>query len=116
MTEVKIYRQDVNSSNDYFYVGTIPQTSPATTTFTDTLANGSLGSQLEEGSLDQVNYSYFVTYYRSSEGYESRPTSQSVNVPITNDNRRIILNDLPTRDDIPDGNPDNLTQYGSTEM
>ncbi len=91
LTHKRIYRTD--AAGDFKLVATIPA---GDTTYTDNTTNASLGVELNDKSLDTVNYSYFVSYYNSSSGFESRPTSQSNNIAISSDNRRIQLDNLPT--------------------
>ncbi|NOY42863.1 MAG: flagellar hook-basal body complex protein [Planctomycetes bacterium] len=91
LDETRIYRQ--NGSGDYQLVDTIAS---SLTAYTDNIPDGSLGSVLDESSIDTVNYSYFTTFYNSSNGFESRPTSQTVSVPVTETNRRIQIQNLPT--------------------
>ncbi len=89
LDETRIYRQ--NGSGDYQLVDTI---SSSVTTYTDNIPDSSLGSVLDESAVDTVNYSYFTTFYNSSNGFESRPTSQTVSVPVTEANRRIQIQNL----------------------
>jgi flagellar hook protein FlgE len=61
-------------------------------TFTDNVAAGS--GALPE-TLEQGNYSYYITFYDSTDGSESRPTSLIGPQSITVDGRRIELRNLP---------------------
>ena len=101
-----IYRQ-LDGTGDFEFVKSISSSVSSTT---DTAPASSLGAALNEDSLDQVNYSYFVTYYNSSNGFESRPTAQTISVPITEVNRRIQLDDLPTTADLPTDNPSGFNE------
>ena len=47
----------------------------ATSSFTDSKSDSQLGATLNGNSLSAGNYSYYVTYYNSSTGLESRPTA-----------------------------------------
>lgn len=62
-------------------------------TFTDNVA---AGTGTIPTTLAQGNYSYYVTFYNSSDGTESRPTALIGPQPTTVDGRRIMLNNLPT--------------------
>jgi flagellar hook protein FlgE len=66
------------------------------TTYVDTAADGTLGAVLNDDSLDEANYNYFVTF--SAPGIESRPTNQSATVSVSINNRRIRLENLPQPD------------------
>lgn len=89
----RIYRTDSSGSGAYQFVGNIGDA--ATTTFQDTLADASLGATLNENSLDPGNYSYYVTFFNSTSGLESRPTAQIGPVPITVTDRRIRIENIP---------------------
>ncbi len=91
LTQTRIYRQ--NGTGSYQLVDTIAS---SVSTYTDTTADGSLGATLDESSVGQANYSYFATFYNTGTGAESRPTAQSISVPInTGGNQRIQLDSLP---------------------
>ena len=53
------------------------------------------GATLDEGALDQGNYSYYVTYYNSSNNNESRPTSEIGALSVNEVNQRIRIDDIP---------------------
>ena len=75
-------------------------------TYTDTATQASIASNasLDTNSLDKTSYTYFVTFGSSvNPTLESRSTAQSATVTISNDNRRIRLDNLPQ---IPPGNTD----------
>jgi flagellar hook protein FlgE len=82
-----IYRAD--ASGEYLRIAT----SIGYDAFTDNVAAGV--EELPE-TLEQGNYSYYVTFYNSSDGSESRPTALIGPQPVTIDGRRIELNNLPT--------------------
>ena len=65
---MNIYRT-TNGGTDYFFVGQVPN---GTATFTDGTADGGLGAQLVEDSLDG-SYNYYITYFRAG-SEESRPS------------------------------------------
>ncbi len=89
----QIYRTDSSGSGAYQLVGNIGDA--ATTTFQDTLADASLGATLNEDALDPGNYSYYVTFFNSASGLESRPSAQIGPVPITVTDRRVRIEDIP---------------------
>jgi flagellar hook protein FlgE len=74
----------------YELVATLDAT---TADVTDSAAAG--GAVLDDRSLDQTNYSYYVTFYSSSTGLESRPTNRIGAFPVSDVNRRIRIEDLP---------------------
>jgi flagellar hook protein FlgE len=71
-------------------VGTLDAT---TANIPDNTAVG--GAALDDDSLDQTNYSYYVTFYHTSTGLESRPTGQIGSVPVSDVNRRIRIDNIP---------------------
>lgn len=87
-TLVNIYRT-TNGGSTYFLAGQVPA---GTASYTDTAADGALGTQLDATTLNG-SYSYYVTFYKTT-GEESRPSplSNSVNV-IDN---RVHLTGLPS--------------------
>jgi flagellar hook protein FlgE len=63
-------------------------------THTDNQAAGTTAladTQLGSGG----NYTYFVTFYDSTNDIESRPAPQTSSIPITGSDRRILLDNLP---------------------
>lgn len=75
-------------------------------TYTDTATQASIASNapLDTNSLDKTSYTYFVTFGSvANPTLESRSTAQSTTVTISNDNRRVRLDNLPM---IPAGNTD----------
>lgn len=89
----RLYRIDTTVSGDTYKL--VAELSQATTTYTDTTATASLGAELDEQNLDEpTSYNYFITF--AGPGIESRPTSvESTTIPITLNNRRIRLEDIP---------------------
>jgi flagellar hook protein FlgE len=88
-TQLRIYR---DSGSGYQEIDTI---AAGTATYTDTAATG--GATLDESGLESNSYSYYVTFYDTSSGRESRPSTQFG--PITADefnSPRIRLNGFPT--------------------
>ncbi len=73
-TTINVYRTDGSGSGNFYQVGSVPSTS---TSFNDTMSDATLTSQpqLNSDSLAAGNYSYYVTYYNSASGVESRPNS-----------------------------------------
>jgi flagellar hook protein FlgE len=53
------------------------------------------GAALDDDSLDQTNYSYYVTFYSTSTGLESRPTGQIGSLAVSDVNRRIRIDNIP---------------------
>jgi flagellar hook protein FlgE len=90
----RIYRLNQDDpSPQYELVAEIPQ---AQATYTDTAADASLGAALNEDTLDQTSYNYFVTF--TGPGIESRPTNESATIAISTNDRRIRLENLPQPD------------------
>ena len=108
LTAKRIYRTD--SSGDYRLVAEIPN---AQTTYTDNTTNAALGAVLDEDALDLANLNYFITFYNSSSGFESRPTSQTISVNISDPNRRIRLENLPSTSS---GDFDSIRIYRNTDQ
>jgi flagellar hook protein FlgE len=103
-THMRIYRADTTASGasaQYREVATVP----AATTYRDAANNTAIAGNavLDDSTLGNVSYSYYVTFYNSSTGSEeSRPTSRIG--PLTADAStapRIRLSDLPR----PSGDP-----------
>ncbi len=97
-TGIAIYRQDPASS-DYFLVGNTTSTS-----FTDNVDDATLvtNQELDESIIDGGSYSYYITYYNSTEFIETRP---SVRVgPVTLDEPgskiRLDFSDLAPPNDV----------------
>ncbi|MFV2066459.1 MAG: flagellar hook-basal body complex protein, partial [Pirellulales bacterium] len=53
------------------------------------------GGTLDESTLAAGNYSYYVTFYNTASGLESRPTSLIGPEPVTVGDRRIRLQNIP---------------------
>jgi flagellar hook protein FlgE len=85
----RIYRRQ--GSGNFELVGAIADTT--TTTFTDTAAAG--GAVLDSTELNQSNYSYYVTFYSTVNGDESRPTPQIAALNVSGTNRRIRIDNIP---------------------
>jgi flagellar hook protein FlgE len=100
-TTMNIYRSQNGGNFLLDAAGVAPSS-----TYTDTTTQASIASNptLDTNSLDKTSYTYFVTFASSTNvNLESRSTAQSATVTISNDNRRIRLDNLPQ---IPAGNTD----------
>jgi flagellar hook protein FlgE len=53
------------------------------------------GAELDDSSLDQANYSYYVTFFNSSNDLESRPTTLIGALAVSDVNRRIRIDNVP---------------------
>jgi flagellar hook protein FlgE len=85
-----IYRTDASGTGSYRLVGT----TAAGATFTDTAAAGT--TVLDESTLAQGNYGYYVTFHNSATGLESRPTTLIGPQSLTVDGRRIEITNIPS--------------------
>ncbi len=90
-TQKEIYRLDVNDPNgQYKLVGTVGQ---GATTFTDNAAAGT--TTLNSNNLDtNTSYNYFYTYVNAS-GLETRPSSESSTIAISQTDERVRLENIP---------------------
>lgn len=96
---INIYRNNANVDTEYRLAGSV---AAGTTTFNDSTVDGSLGATLDTTGLDSGAYEYYVTFYNSVSGEESRPTARFG--PVTADATnapRIRLDDIPE----PSANP-----------
>ena len=94
-TQIRIYRNNPADNTEYRLAGTIPA---GTTTFPDSMTAATIAGEplLNENTLGNNSYSYYVTFVNSSTGAESRPTARFG--PITADSinqPRIRLDDIP---------------------
>ncbi len=93
---------------DYYRVNATPLNA-TDTTFTDTVLDGALtvpANALDTSALQNAgNYSYYVTYYRLSDGIETRPNSLQGPISINSPNQRIRITNIPqpSADDIAAG-------------
>jgi flagellar hook protein FlgE len=53
------------------------------------------GAALDDSFLDQTNYSYYVTFYNTSTGLESRPTNRIGSLAVSDVNRRVRVDNIP---------------------
>ena len=108
-TNIHLYR-DLNGDNDFRLVDSI---AAGTSTYTDTKDIASLGASLAAGGLNTGSYSYYVTYYNSTSGIETRPSAQFG--PVSADstsNPFVRLDNIPTPSDDPNtGNFDGVRIY-----
>lgn len=65
----------------------------AATTFDDVAATGT--TTLNEKTLDLGSYSYYVTWYNSASGLESRPTTVIGPQSISTSDQRVMLQNIP---------------------
>lgn len=95
----RIYRTDNTGAGAYHFVADLGD--PATTTtFQDTLSDADVAALpgaklLDDQTLDPGNYGYYVTFYNTSNGLESRPTALLGPEPITVGGRRVRLQNIP---------------------
>ncbi|MAT72597.1 MAG: flagellar biosynthesis protein FlgE [Planctomycetaceae bacterium] len=68
---INIYRLDSDTETEYTLVGSV---GVGTTTFNDTATSGT--TPLNADGLSNGSYSYYVTFYNSVSGEESRPTAR----------------------------------------
>ena len=101
----RIYRTDDAGPNfTYEFVGSV---AGATTTFTDTATQPppappvGTPATLTDTSLNVGSYSYYVTWYNSSSGLESRPTTVIGPQAISTTGQRILLKNIPQPPSVP---------------
>lgn len=95
-----IYRTHVGGTGDYYKVNAT-LLNATDTTFPDsatdaslTVPNDDIDDALEVGGV----YSYYVTFYRSSDGEETRPTALQGPITINSPNQRIRIDNIPQPD------------------
>ncbi|MCC6492875.1 MAG: flagellar hook-basal body complex protein [Pirellulales bacterium] len=96
---IRIYRNNSTVDADYRLVTELDVSGGPITSFVDAASDASIAgnAQLNDDGLSSNSYSYYVTYFNSGNGAESRPTSRFG--PFTADAvgaPRIRLDDLPT--------------------
>ncbi len=102
-TSINVYRTTVAAPTVYQLVTTqLTGAGP----YTDNTADGALGATLDESTITG-NYSYYATYYNSTNGNESRPSLISDQVNVTAG--RVHLTGLPP--DPTDGRYDSVRIY-----
>lgn len=84
----RLYRS--KDGGDFELVATLDAT---TADYDDSTVAG--GAVLDDDSLDQANYSYYVTFYNTSTGLESRPSTKIGAFPVSDVNRRIRIENIP---------------------
>jgi flagellar hook protein FlgE len=72
----------------------VAQLDATTANYNDDVA-APIGGVLNDDSLDQANYSYYVTFYNTNTGLESRPTPRIGSIAVSDVNRRIRIDDIP---------------------
>ena len=88
-SSINVYRSDAST-------GTFQLAGNTTgTTFTDSSSDAQLGAALNTNTLAEGNYSYYVTYYNSTTGLESRPTQVIGPQSLSVAGRDIELSNLP---------------------
>ncbi len=85
----RLYRRQGTGS--FELVATISDTTTAN--YTDTAAVG--GAVLDASALDPLNYSYYATFYNTTNNDESRPTGQIGALAVSGTNRRIRIDNIP---------------------
>ena len=94
----RIYRQE-SGGTTFYQVG--EQTNTATPTFSDTVAEAALavpGNELDTELIEPGSYSYYVSYYDSTNQVETRPTARigTRSIATPGGRIRIDLSDLAT--------------------
>lgn len=100
-SSVNIYRTEADG-NDFFLVGNQALNPAVNATFTDTLDDATLLTRppLVAGALDNGTYTYYITYFNTANGDETRP-SQPLGSYAVSDNDssiRIDFSDLAAPD------------------
>jgi flagellar hook protein FlgE len=94
-TSIRIYRNDSTANAEYRLV---TQVAAGTLGYSDTSTDAAIAgnAQLNDVGLANNNYSYYITYYHSATGAESRPSAQfgPVTADATN-SPRIRLSNIP---------------------
>lgn len=86
---LNLYRSDTTADGSYTLITTLTAV-PAT--YNDTAATGT--TALDDSTLDLNTYGYYVTFYNSGSGLESRPT-ELAEQSLTVAGRRIQLSNIP---------------------
>ncbi len=89
-SSINIYRSDT-TTNSFQLAGNTTSSS-----FTDSKSDAQLGATLNGNTLSAGNYSYYVTYYNSTTGLESRPTALIGPQSLSLNGRDIELSNIPT--------------------
>lgn len=95
---IRIYRNDPAVDGIYRAVDDIDISGGAITTYQDTSSAATISgnTQLDNRTLSNNSYSYYVTFYHESSGAESRPTARFGPVTADSINQpRIRLDDIP---------------------
>jgi flagellar hook protein FlgE len=114
-TSIRIYRNDTSvSASEYRLVDTLDISGGPDDDYTDTTADAALTAAplLSDTGLANNNYSYYITYYNSLTGEESRPGAQFGPVTVDSANSpRIRLSDIPAPTPPPGGEYDRVRIY-----
>ena len=98
---MNIYRTEAGGS-DYFLVDTQALDSLVSASYSDTLDDATLVTRqaLDTRAIDNGTYSYYVTYYNSANGDETRPSQVFGTFPLgdSDSSIRIDLSDLSAPD------------------
>jgi flagellar hook protein FlgE len=91
----RIYRTDQTGAGDFYLVGSVGDAT--TTSFVDSLDDATIiaNGALDDSTLPQGNFGYYVTFYNTGNGLESRPTALIGPEPITVNGRGILLENIP---------------------
>ena len=57
--------------------------------------NNAPGAAIVDDAVDRANYSYYVTYFNTSSGEESRPSARIGSIAVSDLNRRIRIDNIP---------------------
>ena len=98
-SRIRIYRNDPDEDDIYRMTGELDVSGGAITTFQDNNNEAAIAGepQLNDAALSNNSYSYYVTFYHSSSGAESRPTARFGPVTADSINQpRIRLDDIPS--------------------
>lgn len=104
-TQVEYYREA--SDGNYYAIGA-PVAAGAASPVADTVDDATLqtNSALDNGAIDDGTYTYYVTYFNSVTGAESRPSTSIGPINVTDDDNTIRL-DLSAISD-PDATSDGV--------
>lgn len=110
----RVYRTDGTGTGGYSQIVDLDAATIAGLpggVYTDTAAD-SVGASID-GALDTGNYSYYITFYNSSNTTESRPTSLVGPISISSTGSGIRLQNIPDPTTAPSGNFDQVRIYRS---
>ena len=95
LTQKQIYRTDSTGAGAYYLVDTIAAN---VTSLIDDAADATItgGTVLDDSSLNLGSYNYYVTFYNEGNGFESRPSGRIGPISISDNGRRVRIEDLPS--------------------